>query len=79
MNLKNTEGEMKDEVVVEVEEIEEVEEEQEEGETKETVTAVSQQQEEEDVCPVCIEPLQKDSVKFDETRIENKICSLRKP
>jgi len=53
--LKNTEGEMKDEVVVE----------EEEGETKETVTADSQQQkEEEDVCPVCVEPLQKDTGKF---------------
>ena len=48
---------MKDEVVVE---------EEEEGETKETTTADSpqQQQEEEDVCPVCIEPLQKDPKKF---------------
>jgi len=56
MNLKNTEGEMKDEVVGE----EEVE-----GETKETVTADSpQQEEEEDVCPVCVEVLQKDSNKF---------------
>jgi len=58
MKLTNTEGEMKDEVVV-------VEEE--EGETKETtqVTAdLPQQQEEEDVCPVCIESLQKDSTKF---------------
>jgi len=57
MNLKNTEGEMKDEVVeLEVEE---------EGETKETTTPnLPQQEEEEDVCPVCIEPLQKDSVKF---------------
>jgi len=58
MELKNTEGEMKDEVVEE-----EVEE---EGETKETATAdsVQQQEEEEDVCPVCIEALQKDSKKF---------------
>ena len=49
-----TEGEMKEEVVVEVE-----------GETKETTTVASQQQEEEeDVCPVCIEPLQKDVKKF---------------
>ena len=46
---------MKDEVVVV----------KEEGETKETATTVSQQQEEEeDVCPVCIESLQKDSSKF---------------
>jgi len=45
---------MKDEVVAE-----------EEGERKETMTAdLPQQQEEEDVCPVCIEPLQKDSNKF---------------
>ena len=61
MNLVNTEGEMKEEVVVE-----EVEE---EGETKETATATAtadsqQQEEEEDVCPVCIEALQKDSGKF---------------
>ena len=55
MKLVNTEGEMKDEVV---------EEEEEEGETKETVTADLQQEEEEDVCPVCIEPLQKDAKKF---------------
>ena len=58
MELKNTEGEMKDEVA---------EEEEEEGETKDTTTASSplpQQEEEEDVCPVCIEPLQKDSNKF---------------
>ena len=55
MKLVNTEGEMKDEVVVE----------EEEGETKKTVTADSQQQEEEEnVCPVCIEPLQKDPMKF---------------
>jgi len=55
MKLKNTEGEMKDEVVVE----------EEEGETKETMTADSpQQEEEEDVCPVCIEVLQKDTHKF---------------
>jgi len=55
MNLKNTEGEMKDEVVVE-----------EEGETKEMATADLQQHEEveEDVCPVCIEALQKDDTKF---------------
>ena len=59
MELTNTEGEMKDEVVVEEEE-----EEEEEGETKETAPVVSQQEEEEDVCPVCIEPLQKDSSKF---------------
>ena len=46
---------MKDEVV----------EEEEEGETKETATTgLQQQQEEEDVCPVCIEPLQKDTAKF---------------
>jgi len=58
MNLKNTEGEMKDEVVEEVEEVEE-------GETKETVTAPMQQQEGgNDVCPVCIEPLQKSTKKF---------------
>jgi len=57
MKLKNTEGEMKDEVVVE-----EVEEEE-----KKEVAASSplpRQQEEEDVCPVCIEALQKDSNKF---------------
>jgi len=60
MELTNTEGEMKDEMVVEEEE-----EEEEEGETKETTTAdFPQQEEEEDVCPVCIEPLQKDSAKF---------------
>ena len=54
MKLKNTEDEMKDEVVVEKK-----------GETKETVTAVSRQQEEEEnVCPVCIEALQKDAQKF---------------
>ena len=42
-----------------------VEEGEEEGETKETTTAQSQQQqEEEDVCPVCIEVLQKDPTKF---------------
>ena len=47
---------MKDEVVVE----------EEEGETKETATAdlPQQEEEEEDVCPVCIEPLQKDPSKF---------------
>ena len=62
MELTNTEGEMKDEVV-EIEEKEEEEEEQEER--KETTTADSQQHEkEEDVCPVCIEPLQKDPTKF---------------
>ena len=56
MKLTNTEGEMKDEVV---------EEEEEKGETKETMTADSpKQQEEEDVCPVCIEALQKDQTKF---------------
>ena len=50
--LKNTEGEMKDEVV----------EEEEVGETKQMATAdLQQQQEEEDVCPVCIEALQKDT------------------
>ena len=55
MAVTNTEGEMKDEVVVE----------EEEGEQKEVATADSQQQvEEEDVCPVCIEPLQKDPNKF---------------
>jgi len=38
---------------------------EEEGETKETASTDSQQQdEEEDVCPVCIEPLQKDPKKF---------------
>ena len=38
---------------------------EEEGETKEIAPVVSQQQqEEEDVCPVCIEALQKDSHKF---------------
>jgi len=58
LKLKNTEGEMKNEVVA-------VEEEEEEGETKETMTADSpQQQEEEDMCPVCIEAVQKDSSKF---------------
>jgi len=58
LNLKNTEGEMKDEVVVVVEE-------EEEGETKGMVSANSpQQEEEEDVCPVCIEALQKDHKKF---------------
>jgi len=53
--LTNTEAEMKEEVVVEVE-----------GETKETTTVdmPQQEEEEEDVCPVCIEPLQKDSTKF---------------
>ena len=52
MKLVNTEGEMKDEVV-------------EEEESKETTAADSlQQEEEEDVCPVCIEALQKDSAKF---------------
>ena len=60
LKLKNTEGEMKDEEVVEDAVVDVAE-----GETKETVTADSQQQEEEeDVCPVCIEPLQKDSKKF---------------
>jgi len=53
MKLTNTEGEMKEDVVVEEEE-----------ERKETATADSQQEEEEDVCPVCIEPLQKDTTKF---------------
>ena len=58
LKLKNTEGEMKNEVVA-------VEEEEEEGETNETMTADSpQQQEEEDTCPVCIEAVQKDSSKF---------------
>ena len=53
--LTNTEAEMKEEVVVEVE-----------GETKETTTVdmSQQEEEEEDVCPVCIEPLQKDPTKF---------------
>jgi len=55
MKLTNTEGEMKDEV----------EEEEEEGETKEAVSLpLPQQQEEKDVCPVCIEALQKDDAKF---------------
>ena len=55
--MKNTEGEMKDEVVVE----EVVEEEK-----KEVVSSPlpQQQEEEEDVCPVCIEALQKDAKKF---------------
>ena len=68
LKLTNTEGEMKDEVVEEVEEVvevEEVEEVEEEGETKEVASSpLSQQQEEEDVCPVCIDPLQKDPTKF---------------
>ena len=57
MELTNTEGEMKDEVVM-------VEEE--EGETKEVASSPlpQQQEEEEDVCPVCIEALQKDTKKF---------------
>ena len=56
MELKNTEGEVK-EGVVEVAEVE--------GETKETTAAdLPQQEEEEDVCPVCIEALQKDPKKF---------------
>jgi len=64
MELKNTEGEMKDEVVVE-------EEEEEMEETKETVAADSpQQEEEEDVCPICIEALQKYTKKF----IRNTCC-----
>jgi len=57
MELKNTEGEMNDEVVVE----------EAEGETKMTAHVVLQQEEEEeeeDVCPVCIEALQKDTNKF---------------
>ena len=54
MKLTNTEGEMKDEVVVE----------EEEGETNETTTSDLPQQEEEVVCPVCIEPLQNDPNKF---------------
>ena len=55
MELTNTEGEMKDEVV----------EEEEEGETKEAVSLpLPQQQEEENVCPVCIEAVQKNSSKF---------------
>jgi len=54
MELTNTEGEMKDEVV-----------EEEEGETKEASSPLpDQQEEEEDVCPVCIEALQKDANKF---------------
>jgi len=54
LKLKNTEGEMKDEVV------------EEEGETKEIATEAADlpQQEEEDMCPVCIEALQKDTNKF---------------
>ena len=57
MNLKNSEGEMKDDVVEAVG--------VDDGETKETATANSSpHQEEEDVCPVCIEALQKDSHKF---------------
>ena len=50
MELTNTEGEMKDEVV----------------EEEETTTAnlPQQEEEEEDVCPVCIEPLQKDNAKY---------------
>jgi len=60
LKLKSTEGEMKDEVV----------EEEQEGEKKETASVDSQEQEqkkkkeEEDVCPVCIEALQKDVTKF---------------
>jgi len=54
MKLTNTEGEMKDEVVAE----------EEEEEKRETVTTALQQQDDEDVCPVCIEALQKDSKKF---------------
>ena len=56
MELTNTEGGMNDEVVVE----EVVEE-----ETKEVASSPlpQQQEEEEDVCPVCIEPLQKDPKK----------------
>ena len=56
MKLVNTESEMKDGVVVE-----------EEGKTKEMASAdlsQQEQEEEEDVCPVCIEALQKDSSKF---------------
>jgi len=54
MKLTNTEGEMKDEVVVEEEE-----------QRKEVASAgLQQQKEEDDVCPVCIEPLQKDTSKF---------------
>jgi len=56
MKLVNTEGEMKEAAVVE----EVVEE-----ETKEVASSpLPQQEEEEDVCPVCIEPLQKDENKF---------------
>ena len=54
MDLTNTEGDggdIKDEVVVA----------ELEGETKETMVV---DQEEEDVCPVCIEALQKDTNKF---------------
>ena len=57
MKLKNTEGEMKEEVVVEEVVVEE----------KKEVASSSlpqQQEEEEDVCPVCIEALQKDHKKF---------------
>jgi len=59
LKLKNTEGEMKDDVMV----VEEVEE---EGETKEAASAYLQpeEEEEEDACSVCIESLQKDSTKF---------------
>ena len=65
MKLVNTKGEMKDEVVVQEEEEEEEEEEGWEAARKETAPVVSQQQqEEEDVCPVCIEALQKNTTKF---------------
>jgi len=55
MEQANTEGEKKDEVV---------EEEEEERKETETADSQQQQQEEEDVCPVCVEPLQKDTSKF---------------
>jgi hypothetical protein len=56
MKLKNTEGETKDEVVVE----------KEEGGRKERTSSLSlpQQQEEEDECPVCMEALQKNPAKY---------------
>ena len=58
MKLKNTEDEMKDEVVVE----EVVQEEK--KEVASSPLPQQQEEEEEDVCPVCIEPLQKDTKKF---------------
>ena len=62
--LKNTMGETKEEVVVA-----EVVEEEEEGEevkkkANETTSSLPHKQEEEDECPICIEPLQKDTNKF---------------